>query len=70
MWFIKYVVFVGCIVSVFSDKVFQNVMEESEIDSSLLENIVGYGIISELAYRNTNISSIMCLRFNNHFEGY
>lgn len=57
MWFFKFLlVLVACVFSVFSDEVVRNVMEESEIDSSLSENIVVYGIISELASQNTNIS--------------
>lgn len=57
MWFFKFLVFVACgFSSVFSAEVVQNVMEESEIDNSLSENIVVYGMISELASINSNIS--------------
>lgn len=56
MWFLKCLVFVACGLSVFSDEAVRNVMEESEIDNSLSENIVVYGIISELASHKPNIS--------------
>lgn len=56
MWFLKFLVFVACAFSVFSDEVVRHVMEESEIDISLSENIVVYGIISELASISSNVS--------------
>lgn len=61
MWFLKFLISVVCCLHVFSngaDEVVQNVMEESEIDNSLLENIVLYGITSEiLRNSNQNISA-------------
>lgn len=49
--------FITCSLNVFSDEVVRDVIEESEIDHSLLENIVVYGIISELRNQNTNVSA-------------
>ncbi|KAJ6632736.1 Nose resistant to fluoxetine protein 6 [Pseudolycoriella hygida] len=57
MWFFKFLVFVACGFSVFSDEVVRNVMEESEIVGSLSENIVVYGIIAELASGMINVTA-------------
>ncbi|KAG4071607.1 hypothetical protein HA402_011761 [Bradysia odoriphaga] len=43
--------------NVLCGEVSQHVLEESEIDGSLAENIVLYGFISELTERNTNVSA-------------
>lgn len=56
MWLLKFLVFIVCGASVFSNELVENVMEESEIDRSLSENIIVYGIISELVALNRNVS--------------
>lgn len=69
MWFIKYCIFIGCFVSASSENAVQNVMEQSEISDSLSESIVVYGIISELANRNINVSSICAFDLTNILRG-
>lgn len=67
---IKYIIFVvGCIFSVLSDKIVRNGLEKNEIDINLLENIVLYGITSELADRNTSISSMCAFDLTNILRG-
>ena len=57
MWFLKCFVFITCCLSVFSIEIIENVMQEDEIDQSLLENIVVYGISSELRSHNRYINA-------------
>lgn len=54
---LKCLVFVVCCLSALSAELYNEEIKESEIDGSLSENIVLYGIISELASRTTNVTS-------------
>lgn len=68
MWALKFLVPFACAFCVFSDELVGKVMDESEIDKSLSENIVLYGIISELVSHSSNISSICTSELVNVFR--
>ncbi len=69
LWLLKLLVFGACGLSVFSDDLVENVIDESEIDASLSENIVLYGIISELATQKINISATCAADLTSIFRG-
>ena len=50
-------------------EVTQNLLEESEINVSLSENIVLYGIITELAKQSTNVSATCAADLTNILRG-
>lgn len=68
MWALQFLITFVCALSVLSNELVDVVIDESEIDKSLSENIVVYGIISELASHQSNISSICNTELVNIFR--
>lgn len=65
---LKCLVFAVCCLSALSVEIPHEEIKESEIDGNLSENIVLYGIISELAFRTANVTSKCVADLTNIFR--